>query len=194
MPPTVETAQNLFRNLFFNPERYDLSKVGRLKFEPTSSSWDESLDNTVLTKREHSRERPLPHRSQERQGPDRRHRPFGQPARARGGRVDGETSTGIGLVRMERAIKRAHEHVARDRDAHAARLDQCQPVSAWSRKYFGSSQLFRSSWTRPTAVRGHAQAATVRLLGPGGLTRERAGFEVRDVHTTHYGRICPKKN
>ena len=200
-PPTLETAYNLFNNLFFNPERYDLSKVGRLKLNH-KFKLDEPLDNAVLTKRDIIEvvrylvalrdgrgEIKAPHN-----GADvlvkiddidhlgnRRVRAVGELM---------ENQYRIGLVRMERAIKERMSMSQEIETLMPHDLINAKPVSAVVKEYFGSSQLSQfMDQTNPLSEVTHKRRLSA--LGPGGLTRERAGFEVRDVHMTHYGRICP---
>ena len=188
-PPTLETAQNLFNNLFFNPERYDLSKVGRLKLN-YKFKLDEPLDNTVLTKRDILETVRYLIELKNGSGVDRRHRPPRQPPRARGRRADGEPVPHRSGPHGARD-QGAHEHVSGDRDAHAARPHQRQAGLGGGQGVLRvSSQLSQfMDQTNPLSEVTHKRRLSA--LGPGGLTRERAGFEVRDVHPTHYGRICP---
>src|SRR5580765_3479220 len=187
-PPTLETAQNLFNNLFFNPERYDLSKVGRLKLN-YKFKLDEALDNTVLTKRDILETiRYLIDLKNGKGSIDdidhlgnRRVRAVGEPM---------ENQYRIGLVRMERAIKERMSMSQEIETLMPHDLINAKPVSAVVKEYFGSSQLSQfMDQTNPLSEVTHKRRLSA--LGPGGLTRERAGFEVRDVHPTHYGRICP---
>ena len=187
-PPTIETANNFFNNLFFNPERYDLSKVGRLKLN-YKFKVDEPLENTVLTKRDiletvrvliglkngHGSIDDIDHLG------NRRVRAVGELL---------ENQYRIGLVRMERAIKERMSMSQEIETLMPHDLINAKPVSAVVKEYFGSSQLSQfMDQTNPLSEVTHKRRLSA--LGPGGLTRERAGFEVRDVHTTHYGRICP---
>jgi DNA-directed RNA polymerase subunit beta len=187
-PPTVETAQNLFKNLFFNPERYDLSKVGRLKLN-YKFKLDEGLDNTVLTK--HDILETVRYLIDLKNGKgqiddidhlgNRRVRAVGELM---------ENQYRIGLVRMERAIKERMSMSQEIETLMPHDLINAKPVSAVVKEYFGSSQLSQfMDQTNPLSEVTHKRRLSA--LGPGGLTRERAGFEVRDVHGTHYGRICP---
>ncbi len=96
----------------------------------------------------------------------------------------------VGLLRMERAIKERMSSVEID-TVMPQDLINAKPAAAAVREFFGSVAARRSSWTRPTRCREITHKRRLSALGPGGLTRERAGFEVRDVHPTHYGRICP---
>ncbi len=187
-PPTIETANNFFNNLFFNPERYDLSKVGRLKLN-YKFKVDEPLDNTVLTKRDILETVRVLIGLKNGQGTiddidhlgNRRVRAVGELL---------ENQYRIGLVRMERAIKERMSMSQEIETLMPHDLINAKPVSAVVKEYFGSSQLSQfMDQTNPLSEVTHKRRLSA--LGPGGLTRERAGFEVRDVHTTHYGRICP---
>jgi DNA-directed RNA polymerase subunit beta len=186
-PPTEDTARNLFNNLFFNPERYDLSRVGRLKLN-FKFGLDESLDSGVLTKRDilevvrylidlkngKGQIDDIDHLG------NRRVRAVGELL---------ENQYRIGLVRMERAIKERMT-VQETETLMPHDLINAKPVSAVVKEFFGSSQLSQfMDQTNPLSEVTHKRRLSA--LGPGGLTRERAGFEVRDVHPTHYGRICP---
>jgi DNA-directed RNA polymerase subunit beta len=187
-PPTVETAQNLFKNLFFNPERYDLSKVGRLKLN-YKFKLDETLDNTVLTKRDilETVRYLIDLKNGKGQIDDIDHL-GNRRVRAVGELMENQYR--IGLVRMERAIKERMSMSQEIETLMPHDLINAKPVSAVVKEYFGSSQLSQfMDQTNPLSEVTHKRRLSA--LGPGGLTRERAGFEVRDVHTTHYGRICP---
>jgi DNA-directed RNA polymerase subunit beta len=187
-PPTVETAQNLFKNLFFNPERYDLSKVGRLKLN-YKFKLDEVLDNTVLTKRDilETVRYLIDLKNGKGQIDDIDHL-GNRRVRAVGELMENQYR--IGLVRMERAIKERMSMSQEIETLMPHDLINAKPVSAVVKEYFGSSQLSQfMDQTNPLSEVTHKRRLSA--LGPGGLTRERAGFEVRDVHGTHYGRICP---
>jgi len=186
-PPTLETAENLFHNLFFNPERYDLSEVGRLKLNHKFSI-DESLENRVLTKRDILEV--VKYLIDLRNGDgvvddidhlgNRRVRAVGELI---------ENQYRVGLVRMERAIKERMSVQEVD-TLMPHDLINNKPVAAVVKEFFGSSQLSQfMDQTNPLSEVTHKRRLSA--LGPGGLTRDRAGFEVRDVHPTHYGRICP---
>jgi len=186
-PPTLETAENLFHNLFFNPERYDLSEVGRLKLNH-KFSLDESLENRVLTKRDILEV--VKYLIDLRNGDgvvddidhlgNRRVRAVGELI---------ENQYRVGLVRMERAIKERMSVQEVD-TLMPHDLINNKPVAAVVKEFFGSSQLSQfMDQTNPLSEVTHKRRLSA--LGPGGLTRDRAGFEVRDVHPTHYGRICP---
>src|SRR5690349_1380709 len=191
-PPTLETAKTLFHNLFFNPERYDLSKVGRLKLNYKFYKPEEekpTLDVQVLTKRDILETvRHLIELKNGRGSVDDIDHLGNRRVRAVGELMENQYR--IGLVRMERAIK---ERMSMSQELETLMphdLINAKPVSAVVKEYFGSSQLSQfMDQTNPLSEVTHKRRLSA--LGPGGLTRERAGFEVRDVHATHYGRICP---
>ncbi len=187
-PPTVEAAKQLFENLFFNPERYDLSKVGRLKLNYKFPENNLPTDCLILTKEDilstlyylcelnngRGTIDDIDHLG------NRRVRPVGELI---------ENQYRIGLVRMERAIKERMS-IQEIETLMPHDLINQKPVSAVVKEFFGSSQLSQfMDQTNPLSEVTHKRRLSA--LGPGGLTRERAGFEVRDVHNTHYGRICP---
>ncbi|MBF0492036.1 MAG: DNA-directed RNA polymerase subunit beta [Deltaproteobacteria bacterium] len=186
-PSTPETARNFFENLFFNPERYDLSKVGRLKINH-KFSFDVPLEVTTL-RREDILET-VRYLVNLKDG-------FGQVddidhlgnrrVRAVGELLENQFR--VGLLRMERAIKERMS-LQEIETLMPHDLINPKPVSAVVKEFFGSSQLSQfMDQTNPLSEVTHKRRLSA--LGPGGLTRERAGFEVRDVHATHYGRICP---
>ncbi len=188
-PPTPDTAGNLFVNLFFNPERYDLSKVGRLKLN-YKFNLEEPLDNTILTKRDILEVVrfliDLKNGSNDRDIDDIDHL-GNRRVRAVGELLENQYR--IGLVRMERAIKERMS-LQEIETLMPHDLINAKPVTAVIKEFFGSSQLSQfMDQTNPLSEVTHKRRLSA--LGPGGLTRERAGFEVRDVHNTHYGRICP---
>ena len=187
-PPTPETATTLFNNLFFNAERYDLSKVGRLKLN-YKFKIDESLDNCVLTKRDILETvRYLIDLKNGKGSIDDIDHLGNRRVRAVGELMENQYR--IGLVRMERAIKERMSMSQEIETLMPHDLINAKPVSAVVKEYFGSSQLSQfMDQTNPLSEVTHKRRLSA--LGPGGLTRERAGFEVRDVHPTHYGRICP---
>jgi len=187
-PPTLETAKNLFNNLFFNPERYDLSKVGRLKLN-YKFKLEESLENCVLTRRDILETvRYLIELKNGRGSVDDIDHLGNRRVRAVGELMENQYR--IGLVRMERAIKERMSMSQEIETLMPHDLINAKPVSAVVKEYFGSSQLSQfMDQTNPLSEVTHKRRLSA--LGPGGLTRERAGFEVRDVHATHYGRICP---
>jgi DNA-directed RNA polymerase subunit beta len=186
-PPTINAAKELFNGLFFDPKRYDLSPVGRLKINKRLGL-DTPLETKVLTDNDIVEiVRAL---LSLRTGKDdvddidhlgnRRVRPVGELL---------ENQFRIGLVRMERAIKEKMTLTELE-DAMPHDLVNAKPVMASVKEFFGSSQLSQfMDQTNPLSEITHKRRLSA--LGPGGLTRERAGFEVRDVHPTHYGRICP---
>ncbi len=187
-PPTIDTARNLFEALFFRSDRYDLSTVGRLKLNH-KFSLDEGLETKVLTKRDILETvRYLIELRNGRGKTDDIDHLGNRRVRAVGELMENQYR--IGLVRMERAIK---ERMSMSQEMDAlmpADLINAKPVSAVVKEYFASSQLSQfMDQTNPLSEVTHKRRLSA--LGPGGLTRERAGFEVRDVHPTHYGRICP---
>ncbi|MDF1565018.1 MAG: DNA-directed RNA polymerase subunit beta [Deltaproteobacteria bacterium] len=186
-PPTVETATNLFINLFFNPDRYDLSKVGRLKLNYKFGS-EEPLTFTILSKRDILEviKYLVGLKNGEGQIDDIDHL-GNRRVRAVGELLENQYR--IGLVRMERAIKERMS-LQEIETLMPHDLINAKPVTAVIKEFFGSSQLSQfMDQTNPLSEVTHKRRLSA--LGPGGLTRERAGFEVRDVHPTHYGRICP---
>ncbi len=187
-PPTIDTAQSLFDNLFFNAERYDLSKVGRLKLN-YKFKIDERLDNCILTKRDILETvRYLIDLKNGKGAIDDIDHLGNRRVRAVGELMENQYR--IGLVRMERAIKERMSMSQEIETLMPHDLVNAKPVSAVVKEYFGSSQLSQfMDQTNPLSEVTHKRRLSA--LGPGGLTRERAGFEVRDVHATHYGRICP---
>ena len=193
-PPTLETAKTLFNNLFFNAERYDLSKVGRLKlnykfYRDMPDDQRPGIDLTVLTPQDILETvRHLIELKNGRGSVDDIDHLGNRRVRAVGELMENQYR--IGLVRMERAIK---ERMSMSQEIDTLMphdLINAKPVSAVVKEYFGSSQLSQfMDQTNPLSEVTHKRRLSA--LGPGGLTRERAGFEVRDVHATHYGRICP---
>jgi DNA-directed RNA polymerase subunit beta len=186
-PPTLETATGFFNNLFFNAERYDLSKVGRLKLnhklrqtvpleQGTLRREDilEVVRYLMELKNGNGQVDDIDHLG------NRRIRAVGELV---------ENQYRIGLVRMERAIKERMS-LQDIETLMPQELINYKPVSAVIKEFFGSSQLSQfMDQTNPLSEITHKRRLSA--LGPGGLTRERAGFEVRDVHPTHYGRVCP---
>ena len=186
-PPTKEAATTLFNNLFFNPERYDLSAVGRMKFnkrlgieelQGDSILSDEDILNTLKTlvaiRNGQGNVDDIDHLG------NRRIRSVGEMV---------SNQYRIGLVRVERAVRERLATAEAD-DLGPQDLINAKPVSAAVKEFFGSSQLSQfMDQNNPLSEVTHKRR--VSALGPGGLTRERAGFEVRDVHPTHYGRVCP---
>lgn len=186
-PPTKETAESLFAGLFFDPERYDLSAVGRVKM---NMRLDLDAEDTVTTLRTEDILAVVKELVNLKDGKgeiddidnlgNRRVRSVGELL---------ENQYRVGLLRMERAVKERMSSV----DVSTVMpndLINAKPAVAAVREFFGSSQLSQfMDQTNPLSEVTHKRR--VSALGPGGLTRERAGFEVRDVHPTHYGRICP---
>jgi DNA-directed RNA polymerase subunit beta len=185
-PPTHEMADNLFGNLFSNPERYDLSKVGRLKLNHKFKQ--DTLETTLTSKDIIETVRYLLDLKNGKGVIDDIDHLGNRRVRAVGELLENQYR--IGLVRMERAIKERMSLSTDGMQLMPHDLINAKPVSAVVREYFGSSQLSQfMDQTNPLSEVTHKRRLSA--LGPGGLTRERAGFEVRDVHTTHYGRICP---
>jgi DNA-directed RNA polymerase subunit beta len=208
-PPTKDAAENLFQNLFFNPERYDLSAVGRMKFNrrvhrDTITGPGILYDFAHFAKRGDEFSKKLVEAQGEssdiisvikelcdiRNGNgqvddidhlgNRRVRSVGEMA---------ENAFRIGLVRVERAVKERLT-LAESEGLMPQEMINAKPVAAAVKEFFGSSQLSQfMDQNNPLSEVTHKRR--VSALGPGGLTRERAGFEVRDVHPTHYGRVCP---
>ncbi|PQA50994.1 DNA-directed RNA polymerase subunit beta [Amnimonas aquatica] len=186
-PPTKDAAENLFKNLFFSAERYDLSAVGRMKFNRRLGrsndlgdgvlSRDDIVDvlKTLIDIRNGKGEvDDIDHLG------NRRIRSVGEMT---------ENQFRVGLVRVERAVKERLSMAESD-NLMPQDLINAKPVSAAIKEFFGSSQLSQfMDQNNPLSEITHKRR--VSALGPGGLTRERAGFEVRDVHPTHYGRVCP---
>src|SRR5215207_1986824 len=186
-PPTVDTAQTMFQSLFFDSERYDLSAVGRVKM---NMRLELDAPDTHRTLRKEDILAVIKTLVDLRDGKgeiddidhlgNRRVRSVGELM---------ENQFRIGLLRMERAVRERMSSVEIDA-AMPHDLINAKPVAAAVREFFGSSQLSQfMDQTNPLSEITHKRRLSA--LGPGGLTRERAGFEVRDVHPTHYGRICP---
>jgi DNA-directed RNA polymerase subunit beta len=186
-PPTKDAAETLFQNLFFNPDRYDLSAVGRMKFNRRLGR-DQDTGEGVLSPNDivdvlkmlidirngNGVVDDIDHLG------NRRVRSVGEMA---------ENQFRVGLVRVERAVKERLS-LAESEGLMPQDLINAKPVSAAIKEFFGSSQLSQfMDQNNPLSEVTHKRR--VSALGPGGLTRERAGFEVRDVHPTHYGRVCP---
>ncbi len=186
-PPTLETAEAMFQSLFFDSERYDLSAVGRVKMNARLGfETDDQL--RVLRKHDILAILKILHELKDGRGEiddidhlgNRRVRSVGELL---------ENQYRVGLLRMERAIKERMSSVEID-SVMPHDLINAKPAAAAVREFFGSSQLSQfMDQTNPLSEVTHKRRLSA--LGPGGLTRERAGFEVRDVHPTHYGRICP---
>jgi len=186
-PPTKESAENLFQNLFFSSDRYDLSSVGRMKFNRRLGREEivgsgvldrddivEVLKTLVNIRNGKGIVDDIDHLG------NRRVRSVGEMA---------ENQFRVGVVRVERAVK-DRLSMAESEGLMPQDLINAKPVSAAVKEFFGSSQLSQfMDQNNPLSEVTHKRR--VSALGPGGLTRERAGFEVRDVHPTHYGRVCP---
>ncbi|NOR10966.1 MAG: DNA-directed RNA polymerase subunit beta [Desulfovibrionaceae bacterium] len=186
-PPTLEVAQNFFKNLFFNPETYDLSEVGRFKIN-AKLGLDPGIETRTLTPEDIMGAVKYLLRLKDAQGPvddidhlgNRRVRTIGELV---------ENQYRMGLVRMERAI-RERMSLQEVETLMPHDLINPKPITAAIKEFFGTSQLSQfMDQTNPLSEVTHKRRLSA--LGPGGLSRERAGFEVRDVHPTHYGRICP---
>lgn len=186
-PPTKEAAEALFKNLFFTTDRYDLSAVGRMKFNLRVGR-NEVEGESTLTKEDILAVIKTLIDIRDGKGViddidhlgNRRVRSVGEMA---------ENQFRVGLVRVERAVKERLS-VAESENLMPQDLINAKPVSAAIKEFFGSSQLSQFM-DQVNPLSGVTHKRRVSALGPGGLTRERAGFEVRDVHTTHYGRVCP---
>jgi DNA-directed RNA polymerase subunit beta len=187
-PPTPETAEALFRSLFFDPDRYDLSAVGRVKMNMRLGFTDVPDSVRVLRKEDILATVKVLCELKDGRGQiddidnlgNRRVRSVGELM---------ENQYRVGLLRMERAIRERMGSVDID-TVMPHDLINAKPAAAAVREFFGSSQLSQfMDQTNPLSEVTHKRRLSA--LGPGGLTRERAGFEVRDVHPTHYGRICP---
>ena len=186
-PPTRDSAENLFQNLFFNSERYDLSEVGRMKFnrrlgreeiigEGTLSTEDivDAMKVLIDIRNGNGQVDDIDHLG------NRRIRSVGEMA---------ENAFRTGIVRVERAV-RDRLGLVESEGLMPQDIINAKPVAAAVKEFFGSSQLSQfMDQNNPLSEVTHKRR--VSALGPGGLTRERAGFEVRDVHPTHYGRVCP---
>ena len=190
-PPTLETATQLFEGMFFDPRKYDFSRVGRMKFNIKlhgsmdaapldrrtldATDFYETIGYLLRLRRGLSEIDDIDHLG------NRRVRAVGELL---------ENQFRIGLVRMERAMKEKMSVYQEMSTAMPHDLVNAKPVMAAIREFFGSSQLSQfMDQTNPLSEITHKRRLSA--LGPGGLSRERAGFEVRDVHPTHYGRICP---
>src|SRR5210317_2527407 len=187
-PPTKDSAETLFNNLFFNEERYDLSEVGRMKFNRRLKLDSEKENPYILDKEDiievmkgivnirdgHDIVDDIDHLG------NRRVRSVGEMT---------ANQFRVGLIRVERAVRERLSMAEAD-ELGPQDLINAKPVTAAIKEFFGSSQLSQfMDQNNPLSEITHKRR--VSALGPGGLTRERAGFEVRDVHPTHYGRVCP---
>ena len=186
-PPAKEAAQILFENLFFTPERYDLSAVGRMKFNRRLGR-SEVTGTSVLTKEDiiDVLKELITIRNGQGMVDDIDHL-GNRRVRSVGEMVENQFR--LGLVRVERAVKERLS-LADAESLMPQEIINAKPVAASIKEFFGSSQLSQfMDQNNPLSEVTHKRR--VSALGPGGLARERAGFEVRDVHTTHYGRVCP---
>ncbi|HTM90366.1 MAG TPA: DNA-directed RNA polymerase subunit beta [Terriglobales bacterium] len=190
-PPTLDTATALFHGMFFDPRKYDFSRVGRLKFNIKLFEKGDatSLDNRTLESEDfYATIRYLLKLRKNIGSVDDIDHLGNRRVRAVGELLENQFR--IGLVRMERAIKEKMSVYQEMSTAMPHDLVNAKPVMAAIREFFGSSQLSQfMDQTNPLSEITHKRRLSA--LGPGGLSRERAGFEVRDVHPTHYGRICP---
>jgi len=199
-PPTKEAAENLFHNLFFNNDRYDLSDVGRMKFDSRIQHAKIRYNKLITKEASDEKNNRILDRDDIltvimqlisiRNGEDtvddidhlgnRRIRSVGEMT---------ENAFRVGLVRVERAVKERLTQAEAD-NLQPQDMINAKPVGAAVKEFFGSSQLSQfMDQNNPLSEVTHKRR--ISALGPGGLTRERAGFEVRDVHPTHYGRVCP---
>ncbi|MBZ5648085.1 MAG: DNA-directed RNA polymerase subunit beta [Acidobacteriia bacterium] len=190
-PPTLDTATSLFHGMFFDPRKYDFSRVGRLKFNIKLFEKNDAtnLDNRTLEPEDfYGTIRYLLKLRKSIGTVDDIDHLGNRRVRAVGELLENQFR--IGLVRMERAIKEKMSVYQEMSTAMPHDLVNAKPVMAAIREFFGSSQLSQfMDQTNPLSEITHKRRLSA--LGPGGLSRERAGFEVRDVHPTHYGRICP---
>ncbi|KPJ67660.1 MAG: DNA-directed RNA polymerase subunit beta [Coxiella sp. DG_40] len=187
-PPTREAAENLFHNLFFSSDRYDLSAVGRMKFN-RRLGYEDLTGPGVLTKEDIIKAIQMLIDIRDGRGEvddidhlgNRRVRTIGEMI---------ENQFRVGLVRVERSIKDRLSLAESEKSLMPQDLINAKPIAAAIKEFFGSSPLSQfMDQNNPLSEITHKRR--VSALGPGGLTRERAGFEVRDVHPTHYGRLCP---
>ena len=186
-PPTVEASQTLFNGLFFTADKYDLSKVGRMKIN-YKFNMEIPVENTVLTKEDIlTTVKYLVELNNGKGKVDDIDHLGNRRVRAVGELLENQFR--VGLMRMERAVKERMAIQEIDTMMPYDLINQ-KPVAASIKEFFGSSQLSQfMDQTNPLSEVTHKRRLSA--LGPGGLTRERAGFEVRDVHSTHYGRMCP---
>ena len=193
-PPNAENARNLINTLFFDSRRYDLGKVGRYKLDsvlkgPENADRDGEPDDRILDKEDiiNLLRRLIQINNEERRANDIDHL-GNRRVRAVGELIQNQVR--VGLLRMERVIKERMTIQADPASTTPAALINVRPVVAAVREFFGGSQLSQfMDQANPLAELTHKRRLSA--LGPGGLSRERAGFDVRDVHHSHYGRICP---
>ena len=200
-PPTSEAAQTLLENLYFNPKRYDLAKVGRYKVNKKLGVRRCRSTPGTLTERRHRRDDQVPGQAARRRDRDRRRqrhaRSSSRPTTSTTSATvvcatsasSSRTRSALGLARMERVVR--ERMTTQDVEAITPQtLINIRPVVASIKEFFGTSQLSQfMDQTNPLSGLTHKRRLSA--LGPGGLSRERAGFEVRDVHPSHYGRMCP---
>ena len=186
-PPTLENARSLINSLFFNPRRYDLGKVGRYKLNKRLNQ-DQSNNQRILNREDMvTIVRQIIRLNNGEGEPDDIDHLGNRRVRAVGELLQNQIR--VGLLRMERVVKERMSLLPPD-TATPSTLVNSRPVVAAIREFFGSSQLSQfMDQTNPLAELTHKRRLSA--LGPGGLSRERAGFDVRDVHLSHYGRICP---
>ncbi len=189
-PPTIDSARTLLEGLFFNPQRYDLAKVGRYKMDKKLGFAPEENDSSVLTDEDIIRTMRYIiglHNGDEGFATDDIDHFGNRRIRSVGELIQNQFR--IGLSRMERVVRERMSMQESD-EITPQSLVNIRPIVAAIKEFFGSSQLSQfMDQTNPAA--GITHKRRLSALGPGGLSRERAGFEVRDVHTSHYGRMCP---
>ena len=189
-PPTIDSARTLLEGLFFNPQRYDLAKVGRYKMDKKLGFTPEENDSSVLTDEDIIRTMRYIiglHEGDEGFATDDIDHFGNRRIRSVGELIQNQFR--IGLSRMERVVRERMSMQEPD-EITPQSLVNIRPIVAATKEFFGSSQLSQfMDQTNPAA--GITNKRRLSALGPGGLSRERAGFEVRDVHTSHYGRMCP---
>ena len=189
-PPTIDSARTLLDGLFFNPQRYDLAKVGRYKMDKKLGFTPEENDSSVLTDEDIIRTMRYIiglHEGDEGFATDDIDHFGNRRIRSVGELIQNQFR--IGLSRMERVVRERMSMQEPD-EITPQSLVNIRPIVAAIKEFFGSSQLSQfMDQTNPAA--GITHKRRLSALGPGGLSRERAGFEVRDVHTSHYGRMCP---
>ena len=186
-PPTKEAAEKLFKNLFFSLERYDLSSIGRMKFNRRLGRKEEVGEGVLSREDIVDALKELINIRNGKGGVDDIDHLGNRRVRSVGEMVENQFR--VGLVRVERAVKERLT-LADSEGLMPREMINAKPVAAAIKEFFGSSQLSQfMDQNNPLSEITHKRR--VSALGPGGLARERAGFEVRDVHTTHYGRVCP---
>ena len=187
-PPSVENAKNLLESLFFNPRRYDLGRVGRYKLNRRLNEGEGTSERTLSPEDILGLLRTMIEINNGEREPDDIDHLGNRRVRAVGELIQNQVR--VGLLRMERVIKERMTTQMDPATTTPAALINIRPVVAAVREFFGGSQLSQfMDQTNPLAELTHKRRLSA--LGPGGLSRERAGFDVRDVHHSHYGRICP---